>query len=580
MCGAPRSHQRRRVERRAPPAGRPPPTQTRGRAGTRRVRDAADDRSARSGCARPRPARRECPGPLLHLRIRTPLSRLEQRLAGLGAPFGVEQALSKLVRETGEPRLVHAPARRCYPAMPWSEQERLLFETWRSRLICALSCFGSIPDERRVSDGDSILDQHAGDLTYHAPHRPDIVVFPESTEEVAAVLEYADAAGVPVVPFGAGTSLEGHVIPLHGGISLDLTRMNAIVAVRPDDLTATVQPGVTRSQLEAAVGPHGLWFPVDPGADATLGGMAATNASGTTTVRYGGMRAHVLALEVVLAGGRVVRTGTRAVKSSAGYNLTGLFVGSEGTLGVITELTLRLHPIPEHIVVARAAFPSIEAACRAAAGIIGSGVPVTRCELLDAMTIAALNAFSGTSFPDSPYLFVEFGGTEAGVAGDLATTREVAEDEGATAFESESDPDRAQPDVERAAQRADGVARARAGVEGDDDRRRGARIGAGGCDRACAPCARRVRASRRHRRPRRRRELPRRVPARSRRRRVDRAGGVAQCEPRRRRARARRHLHRRARHRLRQARRISSASTAISSRSIAASSSSSTRTGS
>jgi D-lactate dehydrogenase (cytochrome) len=297
-----------------------------------------------------------------------------------------------------------------------------------------------VPDERRVSDGDSVLDQHAGDLTYHAPHRPDVVVFPESTDEVAAVLEYADAARVPVVPFGAGTSLEGHVIPLHGGISLDLTRMNAIVAVRPDDLTATVRAGVTRSQLEAAVGPHGLWFPVDPGADATLGGMAATNASGTTTVRYGGMRAHVLELEVVLAGGRVVRTGTRAVKTSAGYNLTGLFVGSEGTLGVITELTVRLHPIPEHIVVARAAFPSIESACRAAAGIIGSGVPVTRCELLDATTIAALNAYSGTSFPESPYLFVEFGGTEAGVSGDLATTRELADDEGATAFESESDP--------------------------------------------------------------------------------------------------------------------------------------------
>jgi D-lactate dehydrogenase (cytochrome) len=297
-----------------------------------------------------------------------------------------------------------------------------------------------VPDERRVSDSDSVLDQHAGDLSYHAAQRPDVVVYPESTAEVAAVLEYADAASVPVVPFGAGTSLEGHVIPLRGGISLDLTRMNAIVAVRPDDLTATVLAGVTRSQLEAAAGPHGLWFPVDPGADATLGGMAATNASGTTTVRYGGMRAHVLALEVVLAGGRVVRTGTRAVKTSAGYNLTGLFVGSEGTLGVITELTLRLHPIPEHIVVARAAFPSVESACRAAAGIIGSGVPVTRCELLDATTIAALNAFSGTSFAESPYLFIEFGGAQAGVAGDLATTRELAEDEGATAFESESDP--------------------------------------------------------------------------------------------------------------------------------------------
>jgi D-lactate dehydrogenase (cytochrome) len=297
-----------------------------------------------------------------------------------------------------------------------------------------------VPDERRVTDSESVLEQHSADLSYHPPRRPDVVVFPESTAEVARVLEWADRAGVPVVAFGAGTSLEGHVIPLEGGISLDLTRMNGILALRPDDLDATVQPGVTRSQLEAAAGPHGLWFPVDPGADATLGGMAATNASGTTTVRYGGMRTHVLALEVVLADGRVVRTGSRAVKTSAGYNLTNLFIGSEGTLGVITELTLRLHPIPEHIVVARGAFPTVEAACRAAAAIIGSGVLVTRCELLDAMTIAALNAFSGTDFPASPYLFVEFGGTEAGVAGDLATTRELAEDEGATAFESESDP--------------------------------------------------------------------------------------------------------------------------------------------
>jgi len=297
-----------------------------------------------------------------------------------------------------------------------------------------------VPDEHRVSDVESVLDEHGADLSYHAPRRPDVVVYPQSTQEVAAVLGYADGVGVHVTPFGAGTSLEGHVIPLEGGISLDLTRMSSILELRPDDLTVTVQPGVTRSQLEAAAGPHGLWFPVDPGADATLGGMAATNASGTTSVRYGGMRTHVLALEVVLAGGKVVRTGSRAVKTSAGYNLTSLLVGSEGTLGVITELTLRLHPIPEHIVVARAAFPSVEAACRAAAAIIGAGVLVTRCELLDATTIGALNAFSGTSFPESPYLFVEFGGTEAGVAGDLASTRELVEDEGATAFEAERDP--------------------------------------------------------------------------------------------------------------------------------------------
>ena len=297
-----------------------------------------------------------------------------------------------------------------------------------------------VPDESRVSEVESVLDEHAGDFSYHEAHRPDAVVFAESTDEVSAVLAYANAAGVPVVPFGAGTSVEGHVIPLHGGISLDLTRMNAILAVRAEDLSATVQAGVTRTQLEAATGPRGLWFPVDPGADATLGGMAATNASGTTTVRYGGMRAHVLALEVVLADGRVVRTGTRAVKTSAGYNLTELFIGSEGTLGVITELTVRLHPIPEHIVVARAAFPSVEAACGAAAAIIGAGVLVTRCELLDAMTMASLNAFKGTSFPESPYLFLELGGTEAAVAGDLDTVREILVDEGASAFESESDP--------------------------------------------------------------------------------------------------------------------------------------------
>ncbi|HEX5247065.1 MAG TPA: FAD-linked oxidase C-terminal domain-containing protein [Gaiellaceae bacterium] len=290
-----------------------------------------------------------------------------------------------------------------------------------------------VPDESRVSEVESVLDQHGADLSYHEPHRPDVVVYAESTEEVTAVLAFANEGGVPVVPFGAGTSLEGHVIPLHGGISLDLTRMNGVFAVRPDDLTATVQAGVTRSQLEAAVGPHGLWFPVDPGADATLGGMAATNASGTTTVRYGGMRAHVLALEVVLADGRVVRTGTRAVKTSAGYNLTELFVGSEGTLGVITELTLRLHPIPDHIVVARAAFPTVEAACRAAAGIIGAGILVTRCELLDATTIAALNAFTGTTFPESPYLFLE-------LSGEVEEVRELAEDEGASAFEAETDP--------------------------------------------------------------------------------------------------------------------------------------------
>jgi D-lactate dehydrogenase (cytochrome) len=286
-----------------------------------------------------------------------------------------------------------------------------------------------------VNAGESALDQHGADLSYHPASRPEIVVYPTSTDEVARVLAYADEHRIPVVPFGAGTSLEGHVIPLRGGISLDLTRLDRIVGVRAEDLTATVQAGVTRLQLEAALGPQGLWFPVDPGADATLGGMAATNASGTTTVRYGGMRAHVLALEVVLADGTVVRTGSRAVKTSAGYDLTDLFVGSEGTLGVITELTLRLRPIPETIVAARAAFPSVEAACRAAAAIIGAGVPVVRCELIDAPSIAALNAFKGTTFPEAPHLFLD-------LTAEIETARELALDEGATGFEAEGDPTR------------------------------------------------------------------------------------------------------------------------------------------
>jgi D-lactate dehydrogenase (cytochrome) len=295
-----------------------------------------------------------------------------------------------------------------------------------------------IPDESRVSVGESILHAHSHDLTYHPGRLPDAVVFPRSTEEVARVLAYANGAGIPVVPFGAGTSLEGNTIPVRGGIVLDLSRMDAILDVRPGDLQATVQAGVTRSALNASAGQHGLEFPVDPGADATLGGMAATNASGTTTVRYGGMRVQVLALEVVLADGTVIRPGSRAVKSSAGYDLRAVFVGSEGTLGVITELTLRLYGIPEHTIAVRAAFPDVGAACRAAVSMIGSGVMVTRVELLDAESIAAVNAYKETAYEEAPSLFIEFAGTESGVAGDLEATRELAELEGCMSFESET----------------------------------------------------------------------------------------------------------------------------------------------
>jgi len=292
-----------------------------------------------------------------------------------------------------------------------------------------------------VKDGDSDRDLHGADLSFHAPHRPDLVVYASSTADVAHVLAIADEHRIPVTPFGAGTSLEGHVIPVHGGISLDLTRLDRIVDLSPGNLTATVQAGVTRLALERTAGEHGLFFPVDPGADATLGGMAATNAAGTTTVRYGKMRANVLALEAVLPGGRVIRTGSRAAKSSAGYDLTGLLVGSEGTLAVITELTIRLHAIPEQAVALRISFSDVESASRMAAAIVAAGGGVSRVELLDAWTVAAVNAFSGTSYPEGPCLFVEASGSQELVESDLVLVQALAAEEGATEIAHERDPD-------------------------------------------------------------------------------------------------------------------------------------------
>jgi D-lactate dehydrogenase (cytochrome) len=285
-----------------------------------------------------------------------------------------------------------------------------------------------------VETSEAVLDLHAGDLSYHPRHAPDAVALPGTTDEVARVLAWANERGVPVVPFGAGTSLEGHVIPVRGGISLDLSRLNRVVEVRPGDLQVRVQAGVLRSELNAAVAEHGLWFPVDPGADASLGGMAATNASGTTTVRYGGMRANVLALEVVLADGTVVRPGSRTVKTSAGYDLRSLFVGSEGTLGVITELTVRLHGLPERPVAIRAAFPDVGAACRSAIALVGTGLTVTRCELLDEETLRAVNAYKETAYAELPSLFVELDGGDD----EIASAREVFGWEGVVAFEAET----------------------------------------------------------------------------------------------------------------------------------------------
>jgi D-lactate dehydrogenase (cytochrome) len=299
----------------------------------------------------------------------------------------------------------------------------------------------AVGDAARVATGDSELDLHSADMTVHRPRRPDVVVYPLSTADVASVLTIADARRVPVTPFGIGSSLEGHVIPVRGGISLDLSRMNRVLSVEPDNLFATVQAGTPRSALERAAGEHGLWFPVDPGADATLGGMAATNASGTTTVRFGKMRPNVLALEAVLAGGRVIRTGSRAMKSSAGYDLTGLFVGSEGTLGVITELTLRLYGIPEHVVALRISFPSLEAATRTAVSAVAAGAGVRRLELIDPSYVRAINAHAGTAYPEVPCLFAETAGTESSVEGDLELLLALAEEEGAVDVVHERDRD-------------------------------------------------------------------------------------------------------------------------------------------
>ena len=298
---------------------------------------------------------------------------------------------------------------------------------------------GVLPGDRIVTDPEEVERHGGGIFTYHAPRQPDAVVCPRSRDEVAEILRYANDNGVPVVPFGEGSSLEAQTIPVHGGISLDLGRMDAIVEVRPDDFLVRVQPGVTHERLNAELERYGLLFPVDPGWDATLGGMAGTNASGTNAVRYGAMRDQVLGLEVVLADGTVMRTGGMAMKSSAGYHLTGLFVGSEGTLGVFTELTLRLYPLPEKVLAARAVFPGIEEAGRAAVAMIRSGMQVGRVELVDARTVEAVNAYKGTDYAAAPTLFLEFSGSEAGVEADVAKAATIASAESSDSFEFEAD---------------------------------------------------------------------------------------------------------------------------------------------
>ena len=295
-----------------------------------------------------------------------------------------------------------------------------------------------------VSRDEQELDAHGGRPEFGSEfgsRRPDVVVFPRDAEQVSAVCGFASGAGVPVVVMGTGTAVGGATLPLHGGISLDLRELNQIHDVSPADLTATVGAAVTRKALNRRLARDGLFFPVDPGADASLGGMAATNASGSRAMRYGAMRANVLALQAVLGDGSIVRTGTRASKSSAGYDLTRLLVGSEGTLGVITELTLRTSPIPAVVVSARAVFADNDAALRAVSAFRAQGLAVSRLEFLDGPTMAMVNDYRGTDYPALATLFIEIGASEPTATGDTAAARRIAEAEGAVRFELEREPD-------------------------------------------------------------------------------------------------------------------------------------------
>lgn len=287
----------------------------------------------------------------------------------------------------------------------------------------------------RLNTNRAVLDQHGQSETYFAAAPPDAVAFAHSTQEVSDIVKICAKHDCPIVPWGVGTSLEGHALAIKGGVTINMGEMNQIVAVYQEDLLAVVQPGITRETLNEDLRATGLFFPVDPGANATIGGMTATRASGTTAVRYGTMKENVLALEVVLADGRIIRTGTRAKKSSSGYDLTNLMVGSEGTLGIITEITLRLQGQPEAIAAAVCDFPDVEAAVSTVIVAVQMGVPMARMELIDTLSMQALNQYSQLGLPEKPHLFMEFHGSNAGVAEQSEMLKELAADHGGGDFQ-------------------------------------------------------------------------------------------------------------------------------------------------
>ena len=287
----------------------------------------------------------------------------------------------------------------------------------------------------RVSTSHAVREHHGKDESYFPYALPDVVVFAKTTEEVRDIVNICRAHRVPIIPYGVGTSLEGHILAIHGGVCIDMSQMNQVLAVHEEDLDAVVQAGVTRKQLNEYIKHTGLFFPVDPGADATLGGMAATRASGTNAVRYGTMRENVLSLKVVLADGRVIQTSRRSKKSAAGYDLTRLFVGSEGTLGVITQVTLRLYGIPEAVLAAVCPFPSVAAAVDTVVATIQSGVPIGRVEFVDPFAMKAVNGWGKLDYPVAPTLFFEFHGTKGGIDEQVAIVKELAAAQGGTQFQ-------------------------------------------------------------------------------------------------------------------------------------------------